>query len=207
MTEFLSHLISRNLNAPAAGQPGKILQPRLPSLFEAPPNGPVGLVPDADSGHELSLERTGPEEGKPSSLLPFGPSVSSSARPRAGSDMNQPARRGEAAPKAGKLLTGAELSGSTRPVIPILVRVPEGTDRRNQPPEGRIASQDGKTPLADNPGLLAGRAGAPTVRINIGRIEVRAIAPQAQPPAAPPTPHRPRLSLDEYLHQQDKGRR
>ncbi len=41
---------------------------------------------------------------------------------------------------------------------------------------------------------------APTVRVSIGRIEVRAIQP-APPPGAPPAPRRsgPRLSLEDYL--------
>jgi hypothetical protein len=207
MTEFLSHLISRTLNAPAAGQPGKLLQPRLPSLFETPASGVLGSVPGIGGGLELTLERSGSEEGTVSSLLPLGLSASSPVRPRAGSGAEQPAYRVEATPKTARSSTGAEISATTRPVIPILVRVPEGADQRNRSPEGRMASQERKLPSTADPGLGSIGTGAPTVRINIGRIEVRAIAPQAQPPAAPPVPHRPKLSLDDYLHQQDKGKR
>jgi len=47
---------------------------------------------------------------------------------------------------------------------------------------------------------LAQRSAPPTVRVTIGRIEVRAALP-AQPAATrgPPSPRRPALSLDDYL--------
>ena len=50
---------------------------------------------------------------------------------------------------------------------------------------------------------------APTIRVAIGRIEVRAIMP---PPATPtrqtaPTTPRPELSLDDYLKQRNGGQR
>ena len=50
---------------------------------------------------------------------------------------------------------------------------------------------------------------APTIRVNIGRIEVRANTPPPQPPAQPPRRVRsgPMLSLDEYLNQRNKGQR
>jgi hypothetical protein len=54
----------------------------------------------------------------------------------------------------------------------------------------RIAAHDGEPPA---------------VHVTIGRIEVRTAAPPSPPPAAPPAPA-PRLSLDEYLRQQN-GRR
>ena len=49
---------------------------------------------------------------------------------------------------------------------------------------------------------------APTIRVNIGRIEVRAITPPP-PPVRRPAPARPgpALSLDAYLKQRDEGQR
>jgi hypothetical protein len=50
-------------------------------------------------------------------------------------------------------------------------------------------------------------AGAPTVRINIGRIEVRAVPAAPAPAARPPAPPQPKLTLDEYLRQRNEGKR
>jgi hypothetical protein len=50
---------------------------------------------------------------------------------------------------------------------------------------------------------------APTIRVAIGRIEVRAITPPPTPPAQRDTPARPSpaLSLDDYLKQRNRGQR
>ncbi len=51
-------------------------------------------------------------------------------------------------------------------------------------------------------------ASAPTIRVTIGRIEVRAIQPPASSSAPRPArTRRPTLSLSEYLKQRDGGRR
>jgi hypothetical protein len=43
--------------------------------------------------------------------------------------------------------------------------------------------------------------------VTIGRVEVRATLPSPPMPAAPPAPRRPRLSLEDYLHQRNSGLR
>ena len=48
---------------------------------------------------------------------------------------------------------------------------------------------------------------APTVRVSIGRIEVRAITPPPAPPAQRPARLGPALSLDDYLKQRNGGQR
>ena len=51
-------------------------------------------------------------------------------------------------------------------------------------------------------------APAPSIRVTIGRIEVRAIMPAKEPAARPPTRRPgPKLSLDDYLKQQNGGQR
>ena len=51
-------------------------------------------------------------------------------------------------------------------------------------------------------------APAPSIRVTIGRIEVRAIMPAKEPTARPPTRRPgPKLSLDDYLKQQNGGQR
>lgn len=47
---------------------------------------------------------------------------------------------------------------------------------------------------------------SPTVRISIGRIEVRAVT-QPSPPARQVVPSRPKMSLDEYLLLRNEGKR
>lgn len=48
---------------------------------------------------------------------------------------------------------------------------------------------------------------APTIRVNIGRIEVRAVTPQTPAPRPKRAAASPRLSLEEYLNQRSGGRR
>jgi hypothetical protein len=51
-------------------------------------------------------------------------------------------------------------------------------------------------------------ASVPSIRVTIGRIEVRAIMPAKEPAARPPTRRPgPKLSLDDYLKQQNGGQR
>jgi hypothetical protein len=47
----------------------------------------------------------------------------------------------------------------------------------------------------------------PTIRVTIGRLEVRAITPPVpQKPSATQVPRAPLLTLDEYLKQRNEGR-
>lgn len=46
---------------------------------------------------------------------------------------------------------------------------------------------------------------APTIRVTIGRIDVRAITPPAPAPRTPPASAKPALSLDDYLKQREGG--
>ena len=59
------------------------------------------------------------------------------------------------------------------------------------------------------PRVAASEPPAPTIRVAIGRIEVRAIAPPPTPPARRETPARPgpTLALDDYLKQRNEERR
>ena len=51
-------------------------------------------------------------------------------------------------------------------------------------------------------------ASAPIIRVTIGRIEVRSIMPAKEPAVRPPSPRPgPKLSLDDYLKQQNGGQR
>ncbi|HEY4588516.1 MAG TPA: hypothetical protein VII86_04790, partial [Thermoanaerobaculia bacterium] len=54
-------------------------------------------------------------------------------------------------------------------------------------------------------GPAAAPASEPTIRVTIGRIEVRAAAP-APPPAPAPRPAAPRLTLEDYLRRRREER-
>jgi hypothetical protein len=61
----------------------------------------------------------------------------------------------------------------------------------------------GRALLRDEPPGAAG----PTIEITIGRVEVRAVRPpEARQPAPKPAAPRPRLSLEDYLASQRRGR-
>jgi len=50
------------------------------------------------------------------------------------------------------------------------------------------------------------QASEPSMRVSIGRVEVRAIFPTPPPRSAQPTRPKPSLSLDDYLKQRNRGR-
>lgn len=98
-------------------------------------------------------------------------------------------------------------------------RSPAAPERVEHVAEGRaptpgtpLVSADAEraTPSAAVPRRRAAteETSSPTIRITIGRVEVRAVAP-APGPAQPPTAARPEpgLSLDDYLRQHNGGRR
>ena len=64
-----------------------------------------------------------------------------------------------------------------------------------------------REPVADQP-LSQGRISQPpTVRVTIGRIEVRAaMPPPASPPPAHPVRRQPAISLEQYLQQRSEGK-
>ena len=49
-------------------------------------------------------------------------------------------------------------------------------------------------------------AAEPSIRVSIGRVEVRAVFPTAPPRRAQPARPKPSLSLDDYLKQRNRGR-
>lgn len=73
---------------------------------------------------------------------------------------------------------------------------------------GTVVEPHFTKPIADVPLPQARANQSPTIRVTIGRVEVRAITPPA-PPAARPKPARtgPVLSLDDYLKQRSRGQR
>jgi hypothetical protein len=84
-------------------------------------------------------------------------------------------------------------------------------------PAEAVSANDGRTitprlPSEAQPTSEQARRGPasppPSIRVNIGRVEVRAKLPQTRPPTRPPAPpsrRQPALSLDAYLKQREEG--
>ncbi len=91
----------------------------------------------------------------------------------------------------------ASQSAPSAPAAPILGRV-----------DGRPAVEPRFIePLADVPSSQARREPAPTIRVTIGRIEIRAAMPQAPPVRAQPVRRQPVLPLEQYLQRRNEGNR
>jgi hypothetical protein len=61
-------------------------------------------------------------------------------------------------------------------------------------------------PLADAPSHRARTELAPTIRVTIGRIEIRATLPPASPPRTQPVRRQPALPLAQYLQRRNEGK-
>lgn len=121
-------------------------------------------------------------------------------------------------PAASQTLRQEERSPRPEPIaFENRERSPAAPERVERVAEGRapttgapLVSNDAErvTPSAAVPHRRAATEGtpSPTIRITIGRVEVRAVAPE---PAQPPPEARPEpgLSLDDYLRQHTGGRR
>jgi len=81
-----------------------------------------------------------------------------------------------------------------RPSEPVTVHPVTGPYREPMPSESRRMEQESPS-------------SSPTVRVTIGRIEVRAVMAPAPPSPQRSLPAAPRLSLEDYLKQRDGGRR
>jgi|APLak6261659701_1056019.scaffolds.fasta_scaffold00030_14 hypothetical protein len=53
--------------------------------------------------------------------------------------------------------------------------------------------------------LTSPQAAAPTIKVTIGRVEVRAVMPAQSPPAPRPRSAEPKLTLDDYLKRRNGG--
>jgi hypothetical protein len=74
--------------------------------------------------------------------------------------------------------------------------------------DGRLAVEPHfMEPIADVPLHQARANQAPTIRVTIGRIEIRAAMPPAPPPRARPVRRQPALPLEQYLQRRNEGRR
>ncbi|HET9212938.1 MAG TPA: hypothetical protein VFR03_21205 [Thermoanaerobaculia bacterium] len=96
---------------------------------------------------------------------------------------------------------GPRIEPSAEPALPAHRPLVPRAALRQEPPPAALASPSSRAEA----GPAAAAAPEPTIRVTIGRIEVRSAAPA--PPAAPaPRPAAPRLSLEEYLRRRNEER-
>jgi|GEM_PF-3381707 len=240
MGNFFENLATRSLQ-PVASEATRLLQPRLPSLFESPSGAEDSIAaPIADRRIEAKTETLTPEserdteriseKNKSSSIrvdpqrtilehVEAEPTVSAQ---QSMETLRQPEREEKRSVSQSK----------ENPIREIQARVNLLSDEHeskksaeSQPsiersviPQVEIvkAKTESKPVFAPVPISTATRiqdsmleptaAQESVVHIHIGRIDVRAVTP-SQNPVARIIPHKPRLTLDDYLRQRDEGKR
>lgn len=182
---------------PVFPPPGRIPAPARPS------NDEVGRRPESSVPRLLLREHT--DSGLPGRVQPM-------------LQLSPPTSQGALQPSPREEPDGREPIGATAVrQAPLRHRslVPRSTVAREEPDLPFSASTDrnggdgrvdrGVRPRAAWEEGPVGQASEPTVRVTIGRIEVRATAP-APPPTPAARPTGPRLSLEEYLRRRNGGR-
>jgi hypothetical protein len=226
MSDFLGSLVQRSLPTSALHGAQTALAPRLPSLFEPPggdlaapePAPPAPAEQPAPPPAVQEPDRQGPSPTLMASPAPSNPSLSATRRAAAGA-------MGPTEPERGAKAAGAPERAAPAPFRPqIITHQPSGAVPAEAPPlppqnpqllpiplqptmspPGSFAAIPGAADIAASDRRKG--SGAPTVRIHIGRIEVRAVH---SPPAEPTSPRglpRPKLSLDDYRKRRSEGKR
>jgi hypothetical protein len=209
------------------------LSANLAPPLAAPPVQPPASGTDAS--HTIVKELR-VEQAPASPLVPARParpreseqpaSVESNVVPkhRAAADRRQeatappPVRRTEIIERFVPARPRVEAAASSEPAARVVV------DRRPEPAETHRRA-DARVPVmpsplvppkADSPAMPpsapaearpADRDDSPVVKVTIGRVEVRAVAPPAPVRERRAAPARPRMSLEEYLERRHGGRR
>ncbi|HVF91212.1 MAG TPA: hypothetical protein VNH22_14190 [Blastocatellia bacterium] len=186
--------------------PGGLLRARPDSRLDSPasqtphPGGEARGVawrpagPSEESGPERDRSRlretlTGLSGARHASAIDAGNQESR------GPQYDEPSRRARTV--SGPELEPRDLS-SGRPAFPRAVR----------PLEISPAERSANGPEAQREAARQEAPPAPIIKVSIGRIEVRAVAPHAPPaPRARPRPPGAALTLNDYLKQRDEGKR
>jgi hypothetical protein len=161
--------------------------------------GSRGEVPPVDSPKRPSSAQ--PLAREESRLIPRRRLVSEGA-PRRG-----PAGEVDALPPDVLPETPSREQRATSYPRPPAITTPKANplEAARQPPVRGVLKPPEMPTEVPAPARAAREEPAPSIRVTIGRIEVRAIMP-APPAASAPASPAPRLSLDEYLRRQSGGR-
>ena len=189
--------VRQNLSAPGSRplRSGETLEravvaERDPS--RATEEAPRRLVPEGSTSDSFTAE-DGPGRvmlGPTLALAELARVTTEAPAPPSGAD--DPLNTGEETPAPEIIPTHRAAQGAAPVIVPRIVRHQPGQRQESSPPESQV---------------LAPEPPAPTIKVAIGRIEVRAVTPPA--PAQRETPARPGplLSLDDYLEQRNGGHR
>jgi len=210
MSDYLTNLAARALGVAIAARP-------RPSLFE--PRRGVAEAPAPEP------ERAGVEPSRTEPALPGRaparrvepPAVRPPAEPRRPpARESSPVPDGKRTPREPKVPAQALIRRHTAPPAPAepptseaepMAPVPRGERAEVRSPHDRPARQLRLAPTEPasvltarppRPPVPAREAEPSTVRVTIGRVDVRAVTPEQPPPKRKPKPP-PRMTLDEYL--------
>ena len=174
------------------------------------PSVPATAPVSPDSSPPLTPSRRWSEAQRAPSLSPAQPQSSlrlapPSSEPAVVAPPPPPARRQDAGATAGSpepVLTGrrpadAQQIQPSAALVPALLSPQPHASVREPPHAERAAAS--KLPHAPQ------NAGTPTIRVTIGRIEVRLVTP-ARPVSSSASPRKPMLSLEDYLRARNRGR-
>jgi hypothetical protein len=209
MSDFLGRLAERTLGVAEA------IQPRIAPLYAAGASPPIEQTETTlRSRPESTPPRVNPASPSSSPDAPSWPVVSDTPPDVEVVSNDRPPDRTSETPAQQEEPTVQPVP-TVRDVQPGVraERLPE--DRRSPPallvpsrprPEvTRVVEQhalDGSSPLRADPAPAL-----PTVRVTIGRIEVRAVYPAPQTPRPTPAAPRPALTLEQYREQRRGGER
>jgi hypothetical protein len=177
---------------------------------------PESVVPERGSPFDAQPRPRPAAEPAPVEFEAPASPASHLASPHTQTGVASPAKgvSGRAAPDSAERLVEREVGPgrAPEPLARTQTVGPEvGTASVVPGPPGpvRDTPQPADTGVRSERGLLEGppasREEPPPIRVNIGRIEVRAVTPPPAPPRRDPSPAK--LSLDDYLRQRSGGRR
>lgn len=157
----------------------------------AMPDTRVRAVPPADPGSD---RRTTPLEERPLASHPRALRTLRQEKHLRGSEISVSETRERPPAAPGRAPLVPEVRAQTPEVPPVSADTPEATQPAAVPRRRAVAEE----------------TSSPTIRITIGRVEVRAVTPDPPPEPAQPSPAagpETGLSLEDYLRQHNGGRR
>jgi hypothetical protein len=187
-----------------------VLRPRPASRFEDEPLGRVSSVPreSAPPSAPAPVDRGRDESPRTASdPLPIEPSVASPpSRDDGVDDRSAPADPGAPAERTARSRPSKPPAEPARKEESVPPAHEEGPRRPANRPAA-IVPETIQPARLERPARTASHGEAAAVRVTIGRIEVRAVAPPAPPPRRKAAPAVVPLGLDEYLERRRSGGR